>query len=123
MKETDKEPLIRGFLFACTDKSEAECFKRSLFGTDKVYAPIVTGVRKGDLLFLNNLDTNTLYGVFEAVSDGDVNIEPEVWNGKYPYQVKVESLGEKTALRNARKILRKFKIKRNTPIFSREPID
>ena len=123
MKDTDKEPLIRAFLFACTDKSEAECFERPLFGTDKVYATIVTRVRRGDLLFLNNLDTNTLYGVFKAVSDGGVNIEPEVWNGKYPYQVKVESLGEKIALKNARKILRRFKIKRNTQIFSREPID
>jgi len=123
MKETDKDPLIRGFLFACTDKSEAECLEKSLFGTDKVYAPIVTRVRKGDLLFLNNLDINTLYGVFKAVSDGGVNIEPEAWNGKYPYQVKVESLGEKTALKNARKILRRFKIRRNTPIVGKDLID
>lgn len=123
MKEIDKEQLIRGFIFACTNRTEAECFKRLLFGTGRVYAPIVTRIRKGDLLFLNNLDTNILYGVFKAVSDSNMSIQPDAWNGKYPYQVKVEVLGEKIALENARRILRKSKIKRNTPILGRELID
>jgi len=122
MKKTDEEPLIRGFLFACTEKTEAECLDRSLFAADTVYAPIVVRVRKGDLLFLNNLDTNTLYGVFKAVSDGDMNIQPDAWKGKYPYQVKVEILGEKIALKKARRILREFKIKRNTPILGKKLI-
>lgn len=104
-------------------KTEAECFDKLLFGTDKVYAPIVTRVRKGDLLFLNNLDTDTLYGVFRAVSDGNTNIERSAWNGKYPYQVKVETLGEKTAVRNARRTLDKFGIKRNTSILGKKLID
>ncbi len=123
MKKTEKEPLIRGFLFACTKKTEAECFQRLLFGTSKVYAPIVVKVRKRDLLFLNNLDTNTLYGVFKAVSESGMDIQPDAWDGKYPYQVKVALLGEKIALRKARRILKKFNIKRNTPILGRDLID
>jgi DNA modification methylase len=107
---------VRGFLFACTEKTERECFERLLFGSDKVYAPVVTRVRKGDLLFLNNLDTDTLYGVFRAVSDGDFNMQPSAWNGKYPYQVKVEIIGEKKALKDAKKSLNKLEIRRNTPI-------
>ena len=123
MKNANKEQLIRGFIFACTKKTEAECFEKLLFGTERVYGPIVIRIRKGDLLFLNNLNTNTLYGVFKAVSDGGFNIQPEAWNGKYPYQVKVEILGEKIALKNAKKILSKFKIKRNTPLFGRKLLD
>lgn len=123
MKELHKGQLIRGFIFACTKKTEVECFERLLFGTDRVYAPIVIRIRKGDLLFLNNLDTDTLYGVFKAVSNGDLNIQPDAWNGKYPYQVKVEILGEKTALKNAKRTLNKFKIKRNTPILGEKLID
>lgn len=123
MKDLYKEQLIRGFIFACTTKTEAECFKMLLFGTDKVYAPIVIRVRKGDLLFLNNLNTDTLYGVFRAISNGGLNIQPDAWNGKYPYQVEVEILGEKTALKNAKRILNKFKIKRNTPILGEKLID
>ena len=122
MKEIKKEQLIRGFIFACTAKTQGECFERLLFGVGKVYRPILLKIREGDLLFLNNLDTDTLYGIFKAVSDSDLNIQPDAWNGRYPYQVKVELLGEKIALKNSKGILNKFKIKRNTPIFGKKLI-
>ncbi|MEM3395512.1 MAG: DNA methyltransferase [Nitrososphaerota archaeon] len=119
----NKEQLIRGFVFACTKKTEAECLDRLLFGTERFYGPIVIRVRRGDLLFLNNLDTDTLSGVFKAVSDGGFNIQPEAWNGKYPYQVKVKILGERIILKNAKEILNKFRIKRNTPLFGKKLMD
>jgi DNA modification methylase len=117
------EALIRGFVFACTRKTEAECFERLLFGTEKQYGPIVLRVRGGDLLFLHNLDTDTLYGVFKAASNGDFNIQPDAWNGKYPYQVKVKILGEIIKTKNADKILDKFGLQRNTPLFGRKCSD
>lgn len=123
ISEQVEEHLIRGFIFASTTKTEAECFERLLFGTGKVYGSIVIRVRKGDLLFLNNLSSNTLYGVFRAVSDGSLNIQPDAWKGKYPYQVKVDILGEKIALKNAEKILNKFKLRRNTPLFGEKLIN
>jgi DNA modification methylase len=123
MEKENKDQLIRGFLFACTRKTEDECLTRLLFGTGKVYAPVVIRIRKGDLLFLNNLDTNTLHGVFRATSNGGLNIQPDAWNGRYPYQVKVEVLGEKITLKNAKKILNRFGIKRNTPIIGKKLID
>ena len=123
MKETDKEQPIRGFIFACTEKTEAECFQRQLFGAHKVYAPIVIRIRRGDLLFLSNLDTDVMYGAFQAVSDGGLNIQPDAWKGKYPYQVGIETLGERKAIKNARKILNKLKIRRNTPILGKRLIE
>ncbi|MGC8896221.1 MAG: DNA methyltransferase [Candidatus Bathyarchaeia archaeon] len=123
MKEACEEQLIRGFVFACTKKTEDECFKRMLFGTEKFYGPIVIRIRKGDLLFLNNMNTNTLYGVFRATSDGGFNIQPDAWNGKCPYQVKVEILGEKIALNDAKRILNTFRIKRNTPLFGKKLLE
>jgi len=117
MNEKDKTQLIRGFIFACTEKSEAECLERSLFATDKVYGPIVARIREGDLLFLNNMDTDMLHGVFQAVSNGTTNIEPAAFGGRYPYQVKVKSLGEARALGAASRVLQRMGIKRNTPIF------
>jgi len=119
----NEELLVRGFLFACTDETEKECFEKSLFGTEKFYGPIVIRIRKGDLLFLNNLDADSLYGVFEAVSDGGFNIQNEAWDGKYPYQVKVEPLGERVEIKNAHRILNKFKVKRNTPLFGEKLLD
>ena len=93
---------IRGFIFACTNKSESECLSRLLFATDKIYGPVVIRIRKSDLLFLNNKNTDMLLGVFRAVSDGDFNIQLNAFEGKYPYQVKVEKIGEILYLPNAK---------------------
>ena len=118
-EQTGSDQLIRGFIFACTEKSEAECFNRLLFATERFYGPVVIRIRKGDLLFLNNLETDVLYGVFRAVSDGGFNFEPDAWKGKYPYQVKVEPVGDRITLTNAKKALNKFSVKRNTPLFGK----
>jgi len=48
--EAKSEQLIRGFLCACTNKSEAECLNGLLFATGKSYGPIVIRIRQGDLL-------------------------------------------------------------------------
>jgi len=118
-----EEKLIRGFIFACTEKTESEILSRCLLGTDRVYGPIVIRIRKGDLLFLNNVDTNRLYGVFKATSDGGFKIEPEAFGGRYPYQVKVRILGQIVKLDNADMILKRFGVKRNTPLFGRKLLE
>jgi DNA modification methylase len=74
-------------------------------------------------MFLNNLDTDSLYGVFEAVSDSGFNIKSDAWKGKYPYQVKVKVLGDKVRIENAKKILQSFKAKRNTPLYGKKLIE
>jgi DNA modification methylase len=114
----DKEEVLkRGFLFACTDKSEGECLDRLLFATGKLYGPVVIRVRRGDILFLNNIDTDVLYGVFKAVSDGSLDIGTDTFNGRYRYQVKVEPLGEVVKVEKAKRVLSKFGLQRNRPIF------
>jgi SAM-dependent methyltransferase len=121
-KLTDSEKynlLVRGFMLACGESTEAECLTRMLFGTDRTYGPVVIRIRKGDLLFLNNIETDSLHGVFRAVTDGGFNIEPKAWKGRYPYQVRVETLGDKITLNNATKILRRFGMTRNTPLHSK----
>lgn len=121
-KLTDSEKrtqLVRGFIFACGESTEAECLTRMLFGTDRTYGPVVIRIRKGDLLFLNNLDTDNLQGVFRATTDGGFNIEPKAWKGRYPYQVRVESLGSQITIDNAARILKRFGITRNTPLHSK----
>src|SRR6185436_17428615 len=94
-----------GYIFACTSKSEQECFDRLLFATSRVYGESVLKIKKGDTLFLLNLDTDTLYGTFSAKSAGAKNIVPEAWNGKYPYQVQVSPNGKMHSLQGAKKLL------------------
>ncbi|MBO8152423.1 MAG: methyltransferase domain-containing protein [Candidatus Marinimicrobia bacterium] len=123
LRETTDNKPIQGFIFTCSDKTESECFERSLFGTDRIYGPVVIRIRKDDLLFLVNIDTDTLYGVFKAVSDGGFKIVPEAWEGRYPYQVKVKILGEVIEIPQAKKILKKFKVRRNTPLYRKKLLD
>lgn len=120
MKPMEADQLIRGFLFACTDKSESECLDRLLFATGKLYGPVVIRVRRGDILFLNNIATDVLYGVFKAVSDGSPDIEEGAFNGRYRYQVKVEPLGAVVRVEEGKKVLNKFGLKRNRPVFRRK---
>ena len=88
-----------------------------VFATEKAYGPIVIRIRKGDLLFLNNIDADVIYGVFRAVSDGVFKVETDSFSKKYPYQVEIECLGEKIKVNNAKRIISKFSVKRNKPLF------
>ena len=103
MKRVVQAP--EGHIFACTSKSEQECFDRMLFATNRVYGESVLKIKKGDLLFLLNLDTDTLYGTFLSASDGAKNIVPEAWGGRYPYQVRISRNGEVHSFSGAKKVL------------------
>jgi DNA modification methylase len=95
-----------GHIFACTNKSEKECFDRMLFATSRVYGESVLKIKKDDLLFLLNLDTDTLYGTFSAKSAGAKDMVPEAWKGRYPYQVRASRNGKKMhSLAGAKKVL------------------
>ena len=96
---------LNGRIFACTSKSERECFDRMLFATSRIYGENVLKIRRGDLLFLLNLDTDTIYGTFLAKSHGAKNIVPEAWKGRYPYQVQVLRNGKLHSVVGARKVL------------------
>ena len=94
-----------GHIFACTNKSQQECFDRMLFAANRVYGEDVLKIEKGDLLFLLNLDNDTIYGTFRAKSQGARDIVPEAWNGRYPYQVQVLRNGTVQSLAGAKKVL------------------
>lgn len=116
-KESGASKPVRGFVFACTEATEAECLNGLLFATEKTYGPIVIRIRQGDLLFLNNIDTNMLYGFFRAASDGAYKINPTAFGGKYPYQVKVEPLGDIVNLPSVKQLMSRFDLRRNTPLY------
>jgi DNA modification methylase len=101
---------LRGHIFACTTKTEKECLDRMLFASNKVYENKVMQVKKGDPLFLFNVDSGALYGVFKATSHGAKNIVPEAWNGSYPYQVRVRRNGKTKTFGDAHKILSRLNI-------------
>jgi|GEM_PF-1577716 len=78
--------------FVCTPETEGECFLRRLFGDTESYKK-EKPVKKGEILFLHNIGTKAypldiLYGPFTAETDAGL-IEPDAWNGKFRWQVRV----------------------------------
>jgi DNA modification methylase len=108
----------KAHIFVCTDKTEQECLQRMLFGTGKLYADDAMATKPGDILFLFNVKSNVLHGIFRAKSDGKRNIVPDAWKGKYPYQVEVEPLGKIDAIKNAKEVLQKLGIEWHKPLDS-----
>lgn len=82
--------LINGYVFLCANSTEKECFQRLLLGGKREYKKKVPQVKIGDNLFLYNYQESLLYGPFKATSEAREDIEPDAWNGKFPWQVKVE---------------------------------
>ncbi|MFN4220595.1 MAG: DNA methylase, partial [bacterium] len=102
--------MSKGFIFACTVKSEREMLESLIFATNRIYGHKVFAIKKNDYIFLYNLDTDTLYGPFISVTEGQYDKSLPLFNGKYPYYVKVKSIGELKKIEKASTIFKKLKI-------------
>lgn len=102
--------MKHGFIFACTTKSEHELLDNLIFATNKTYAHKVFAVKEGDFVFLYNLDTDVLWGTFIAKSEGIYDPSLSLFDGKYPYYVKVEPIGQLKSVGNLKKTLAKLKV-------------
>ena len=89
IRETHAAGVPNGYVFICSHRTERECFERKLFAMPVSEWNRVSLVRKGDILFLLNYQSNRLHGVFEATTDGTLNIEPSAFDGRFPAQVRV----------------------------------
>lgn len=79
-----------GAIFMSNSSTRKECLKRELFGLPIGQAGFVKQVKAGMMLFLFEFESRELYGVFEACSDGGINIQPNAFrsSGKqFPAQV------------------------------------
>jgi len=116
------EKPMQGFFFVCGKGTEEECFKRMLFGSTLDYKEKVLGIRKGEIGFLYNLDTDVLFGIFEAVSDGDLKIEPGAWGGSFPAQVRVNWMEKFKPLSEAKSLLKNLRIKWGNLLLTHEEV-
>uniref|UniRef100_A0A1J3I4H3 B2 protein n=1 Tax=Noccaea caerulescens TaxID=107243 RepID=A0A1J3I4H3_NOCCA len=80
-----------GAIFMSNNSTRKECLRRELFGLPNWQAGFVKQVKAGMLLFLFEFESRELHGVFQACSDGAINIEPDAfcssWK-QFPAQVK-----------------------------------
>ncbi|RLN34635.1 hypothetical protein C2845_PM03G27290 [Panicum miliaceum] len=83
---------MAGAIFMSNTLTREQCFQASIFGLPLEYEPFVRNVRKGMPLFLFDHTLRKLYGVFEAASDGGLNINNAAFRStqrSYPAQVRI----------------------------------
>ncbi|MCO5562331.1 hypothetical protein L7F22_015957 [Adiantum nelumboides] len=99
-KEANPPFNFSGFIFVCSNGTIPD-LERRIFGLPLSHAPSVLAIHQGMPLFLFNYSTRCLCGVFEAASDGGLNLDPYAWESvevrragkapvsRYPAQVRV----------------------------------
>ncbi|CAI7779485.1 unnamed protein product, partial [Closterium sp. NIES-54] len=73
---------LGGCVFGCTKETFSECVTKELFGLPYNHMEYVQNIAPGMPLFLFNYSDRRLHGIFEAVSHGDLEIDPHGWTGK-----------------------------------------
>ena len=81
---------MAGAIFMSNSETRDHCFNTGVFGLPPEYGPFVANVKQGMPLFLFDYTFRKLYGVFEAASDGGMDISRTAFRSTgrtYPAQV------------------------------------
>lgn len=79
-----------GAIFMSNLATMGECLEKQLFGLPSSNGDFVRRVRAGMLLFLFEYEKRELHGVFQATTDGAMNIVPHAYSSsgkQFPAQV------------------------------------
>lgn len=80
-----------GAIFMSNSTTRKECCRRKLLGFPLGQADFVKQIKAGMILFLFEFENRELHGVFQACSDGAINIVPHAFKSygkQFPAQVK-----------------------------------
>ncbi|KAF8041923.1 hypothetical protein BT93_A0503 [Corymbia citriodora subsp. variegata] len=86
---------LGGVIFGCKDNTLKECLSKQIFGLPSSHIVYVNHIEPGLPLFLFNYSDRKLYGIFEAASRGQMNIDPYCFSTDvlertpYPAQVQI----------------------------------
>jgi len=79
-----------GMVFICDPTTEDECLSRRLLGLPKSQASLLSKLSGSSLLFLFNVRTRKLLGVFQPDGAAGLELEPSAFggDGRFPVQVR-----------------------------------
>ena len=86
----DAAAHMAGAIFMSNSETRDDCFGTGVFGLPPEYQHFVANVKQGMPLFLFDYTDRNLYGVFEATSDGGMDIRRGAFRSAgrtYPAQV------------------------------------
>jgi len=85
-----------GFIFGCNSETMDECLGRGVFGLPINMKGAATCIRPGASIFLFNVTDRLLFGIFEALTVGSMNLEPKAFSknpnalsSPFPVQIRV----------------------------------
>ena len=73
------------FVFHCNNRTQRECLAQCVFGAPANHAKILETISANTQIFLYNINTRELHGVFGSLGKPNV----PAFNGKYPAQLQV----------------------------------
>jgi len=82
-----------GYIFMCNDSTVEECFSNAIFGAPRCGWRHVSEISATTAIFLLRRSRNEnpiMYGLFVPNSRPELDINPLIWKGKYPSQVRVK---------------------------------
>jgi hypothetical protein len=77
---------MKTFVFECSNATYLDCVQKSLFGSN---LPWPLQIKIGDYCCLYHYEVDTLFGLWQASSEGGKNLVPKAWGGRFPFQAKV----------------------------------
>jgi hypothetical protein len=83
--------MVQGYVFLCSDATEAECLEKKLLGGTGTYLKQVRDLKLGDFVYLYNFNSKRLHGPFVATTGVTENMELQAWGGGYSCQVRFSS--------------------------------
>ncbi|KAL3150536.1 hypothetical protein ABBQ32_000352 [Trebouxia sp. C0010 RCD-2024] len=95
---------LGGVIFGCSHETYDECVNGLIFGLPRPHICYVQYIVPGMPVFLYNYSDRTMHGIFKAVSEGSLEINPRGWTTfpnqrtQYPAQVRVEVYNQCPAL-------------------------
>lgn len=78
--------MSTAYIFECSTATYLDCVQKGLFGSN---LPWPLQIKKGGHCCLYHYEVGTLFGLWQAVSDGGKNLAPKAWGGRFAFQVKV----------------------------------